>query len=167
MTDRFMDVEFSHARWLVFTSYLLGLIVDTMMIMQQGSILAPPFSLLILMYWTAQFIKNTHFISAFILGLLMDAMLQTTLGAHALIFIVLTFIMLRYRLLFRSHSVLQQALVIGFYLVLYQFLTWVMFSPALTEDQTLSFWLMPAVAMVVWPFIALILRWLTRILIHQ
>ncbi|MEA3405690.1 MAG: rod shape-determining protein MreD [Pseudomonadota bacterium] len=167
MTDRFIDVEFSQARWLVITSYLLGLVIDTMMIMQQGSILAPPFSLLILLYWTAQFIKNTHFISAFILGLLMDAMLQTTLGAHSLIFIVLTFIMLRYRLLFRSHSVLQQALVIGFYLLFYQFLSLVMFSPALDEEQTLLFWLMPAVTMVVWPFVALILRWLTRTLIHQ
>lgn len=167
MTDRFIDIEFSHARWLVITSYLLGLVIDTMMIMQQGSILAPPFSLLILMYWTAQFVKNTHFISAFILGLLMDAMLQTTLGAHSLIFIVLTFVMLRYRLLFRSHSVIQQALVIGFYLLLYQLLTWVILSPSIDENQTLHFWLMPAIAMIIWPFIALILRWLTRILIHQ
>ena len=165
MTDRFVELELSQARWLVFTSYLLALIIDTMMIMQQSSLLAPPFSLMLLMYWTAQFIKNTHFISAFILGLLMDAMLQTTLGAHAMIFIVLTFIMLRYRLLFRSHSVIQQAFVIGSYLLLYQILTFVLFSPTLQTGQHTLFWSMPAIGMLAWPIIALTLRWLTRKLI--
>ncbi len=165
MTDRFMDIEFAQARWLVFTSYIIALIIDTMMLMQQSSLLAPPFTLLTLMYWAAQFIKNTHFISAFVLGLMMDAMLQTTLGAHAMIFIVLTFIMLRYRLLFRSHSVLQQALVIGFYLLLYQFLSLVMFSPSLESGQLSLYWSMPAVAMLVWPFLALLLRWLTQKLV--
>jgi len=162
MTDRFIDLEFSQARWLVFTSYLLALIVDTMMIMQQGSLLAPPFSLMLLMYWTAQFIKSTHFISAFILGLLMDAMLQTTLGAHSMMFIVLTFIMLRYRLLFRSHSVLQQAFVIAFYLLFYQVLTFFLFSPTLQSGEFSLFWSMPLVGMVAWTIIALSLRWFTQ-----
>lgn len=165
MSDRFIDLEFSQARWLVFTTYLLALIVDTMMIMQQGSLVAPPFSLLLLMYWTAQFLKHTHFFSAFILGLLMDAMLQTTLGAHSMIFIVLTFIMLRYRLLFRSHSVIQQAFVIGFYLAFYQILTFVLFSPNIETGQNLMFWLMPLAGMVAWLIIALLLRWVTRKLI--
>ena len=165
MTDRFVDLEFSQARWLVFTSYLLALIVDTMMIMQQGSLIAPPFSLLLLMYWTAQFIKHTHFFSAFILGLLMDAMLQTTLGAHSMIFIILTFVMLRYRLLFRSHSVIQQAFVIAFYLAFYQFLTYLLFSPSLQTGEYLLFWSMPLAGMIAWPIIALALRWITRKLI--
>lgn len=167
MTDRFVDIEFSQARWLVFSTYLLAVIIDTMMIMQQGSLLAPPFSLLLLLYWSAQFIKNTHFISAFILGLLMDAMLQTTLGAHSMTFIILTFAMLRYRLLFRSHSIIQQAFVIGFYLLLYQTLIFVLFSPSLETGQYTQFWSMPAIGMLIWPVIALGLRWISQKIILQ
>ena len=162
MTDRFMDLDFSQARWLVITSYLLALVIDTMMIMQQGSLLAPPFTLMVLMYWTAQFLKNTHFISAFVLGLLMDAMLQTTLGAHSMVFIVLTFIMLRYRLLFRSHSVIQQAFVIAFYLLFYQILTFLLFSPTLQTGEFALFWSMPLAGLFAWPIIALTLRWFTQ-----
>ena len=165
MSDRFVDLEFSQARWLVFTTYLLALIIDTMVIMQQGNLIAPPFSLLMLMYWTAQFLKHTHFFSAFILGLLMDALLQTTLGAHSMIFIVLTFIMLRYRLLFRSHSVIQQALVIFFYLAFYQILTFILFSPSIEPGQFVLFWSMPLAGMIAWLIIALLLRWVTRKLI--
>jgi len=165
MTDRFVDLELSQTRWLVLSTYLLAVIIDTIMIMQQGSLLAPPFSILLLMYWTAQFVKQTHFVAAFVLGLLMDAMLQTTLGAHAMIFIVLTFVMLRYRLLFRSHSVIQQAFVIAFYLLIYQMLSLVIFAPTLQEGQYFQFWSMPLVGLLAWPIIALALRWLTRKLI--
>lgn len=167
MTDRFVDLEFSQARWLVLTTYLLAVIIDTMMIMQQGSLIAPPFSLMLLLYWSAQFVKNTHFISAFILGLLMDAMLQTTLGAHSMTFVILTFTMLRYRLLFRSHSVIQQAFVIGFYLLIYQVLIFIFFSPSLQTGQYMSFWSMPAIGMLIWPVIALSLRWVSQKLILQ
>ena len=162
MTDRFMDIELSQARWLVMTSYLLALIIDTMVIMQQSSIIAPPFTLMTLLYWTAQLLKNTHFISAFILGLLMDAMLQSTLGVHSMMFIILTFVMLRYRLLFRSHSVIQQAFVVAFYLLFYQILTFLLLSPTLQPGQYSLYWSMPAIGFIIWPIIALTLRWLTQ-----
>lgn len=162
MTDRFVALELSQARWLVITTYLLAIIVDTMMIMQQSSLLAPPFTLMLLLYWAAQFVKNTHFIPAFVLGLLMDAMLQTTLGAHSLLFIISTFIMLRYRLLFRSHSVIQQAFVIGFYLLFYQTLIFFLFSPSLEPGEYSLFWSMPAIGMLIWPLMALALRWLSQ-----
>ncbi|WP_373020807.1 rod shape-determining protein MreD [Thiomicrorhabdus sp.] len=165
MTDRFINLEFSQARWLVLITYFLGLTLDTMMSMQEATLLAPSFTLLFLMYWSAQFLKNTHFISAFLLGLLLDALYGTTLGAHSLILITITFIMLRYRLLFRSHSVLQQAFVIIFYLMAYQFISYVMFSPNLTEDQALYYWSMPFTSLIAWPILALSLRWVTQKLI--
>jgi rod shape-determining protein MreD len=164
MTDRFLKLELAQARWVVILTLLLGLIIDTMLALQEASLLAPPFSLLFLMYWSAQFLKNTHFIAAFVLGLLLDALYQSVLGAHALIFIIITFIMLRYRLLFRSHSVLQQALVIAFYLLIYQFLSFVLLAPVLDSEQALLYWSMPLSSLVIWPLLALGLRWLTQIL---
>ncbi|MDG6773499.1 rod shape-determining protein MreD [Thiomicrorhabdus sp. ZW0627] len=165
MTDRFIDLEFSQARWLVLITYFLGLTLDTMMSMQDANLLAPSFTLMFLMYWSAQFLKNTHFLSAFLLGLFLDALYGTTLGAHSLILIVITFIMLRYRLLFRSHSVLQQAFVIIFYLMAYQFISYVMFSPTLDSDQKIEYWLMPFTSLIAWPILALSLRWVTQRLI--
>ncbi|MDG6777502.1 rod shape-determining protein MreD [Thiomicrorhabdus sp. zzn3] len=167
MTDRFINLELSQARWLVIFSYLIALFLDTMMIMQNANLLIPPFTLLLQMYWSAQFLKHTHFVSAFVLGLLLDALYQTVLGTHALMFIILTFIMLRYRLLFRSHSVLQQALVIAFYLYAYQFMGYVLFAPVLEETQQIHYWIMPLTALVFWPLLALSLRWLTQKLITQ
>ncbi|WP_028486144.1 rod shape-determining protein MreD [Thiomicrorhabdus chilensis] len=162
MTDRFLNLELAQARWLVLLTLLLGLILDTMMSLQDAQLLAPPMTLLFLMYWSAQFLKNTHLIAAFILGLLLDALYQTILGTHALIFITITFIMLRYRLLFRSHSVLQQALVMVFYLFVYQFLSYLLYAPVLDQQQSIRFWLMPFTGLIIWPILALSLRWLTQ-----
>lgn len=160
--DRFINIEFQQARWLVILSYFIGVTLDTMLVMEQATLTLPPFSLLLLLYWSAQFLKQTHFVSAFVLGLLLDALYQSTLGAHALIFIILTFIMLRYRLLFRTHSVLQQALVIFFYLYAYQLLIFVVLAPVLHNGALTAFWLMPFSVLLIWPLMALSLRWLTQ-----
>jgi rod shape-determining protein MreD len=166
MTDRFVNIAFHQARWLVIFSYFVGITLDTMLVLNSANLYLPPFTLLLLLYWCAQFLKQTHFISAFILGLLLDALYQTTLGAHALLFIVVTFIMLRYRLLFRSHSVLQQALVIFFYLYAYQLLSFVILAPVLQSDAQIAYWLMPFSCLLIWPVLALCLRWLTQRLIR-
>lgn len=162
MTDRFINLEYAQARWLVIFSFLFGLTLDTMSIMQEATLFMPPFTALFLMYWSAQFLKHTHFISAFVLGIFLDALYQTTMGSHALILIILTFIMLRYRLLFRTHSVLQQAIVIVFYLFTYQFLAYILYSQDLNEEQLIHYWVMPFGALIAWPVIALSLRKLTQ-----
>lgn len=161
MASNFMKMGSSQARWLILFSYIIALLFDTMALLENATVIIPPISLMLLLYWCAHFLDKTHLISAFILGLLADSLYQTTLGAHALIFSVIVFLMLRHRLRFKSYPVWRQAFSIGVYMMLYQILNYIIFSPVLDSNNTIQFWSMPAIAIIIWPLLSLVFRRIT------
>ncbi len=161
MASNFMKTATSQVRWLIIFSYIIALAFDTMALLGNATIIIPPISLMVLLYWCAHFLDKTHLVSAFILGLLADTLYQTTLGAHALVFSVLVFLMLRHRLRFQSYPVWRQAFSIGVYMMLYQILNYIIFSPVLDGNDTIQFWSMPAIAIIIWPLLSFIFRRIT------
>ena len=136
------------------TTYILALVIDTMALLGYSMPLVPPMTLFVLLYWCANFIDRTHLFTAFILGVLADTLYQTTLGAHALIYVILTFFMIRHRLRFKTYPVWQQAFSIALYMLLYQILVALFFSPVLDNGHFVLFWSMPAISLITWPFLS-------------
>lgn len=161
MTSKFMKTSSSQARWLIIFSYITALAFDIAVLLDNAMVIIPPMTLMVLLYWCAHFLDKTHLFSAFVLGLLVDSLYQTTLGAHALIFCVLVFIMLRHRLRFNAHPVWRQAFSIGIYMMLYQLFNYIIFSPVLDQNDTVQFWSMPVIAILIWPLLSILFRRIT------
>ncbi|WP_319379969.1 rod shape-determining protein MreD [Thiomicrorhabdus sp.] len=161
MSSKFIYIRTAQIRGLILFSFFLALIADSMNLYGETLLFLPPFTLLIVLYWCGHFLDRTYITSAFILGLLSDGLYQTTLGSHALIYVTLVFMMLRHRGRFKGYTILQQSFFISFYLLVYQIINFIFFSPVLNPNDTLSYWLMPLSAIIIWPVLAVLLRQIT------
>lgn len=162
MTDKVFSLSFSHVKWLLLFSYLGGLIIDSALNFSFSLHYAPPITLLILFFWSSQILNQTHLFTAFILGLLNDASLNTLLGAHALLFLAVTFFMLRIRLRFKSYPMWQQSIIVAFYIFVFQVAGWFIFHPTLSGNTVYYYWLEPVLALFLWPLVSNIMQSLTQ-----
>jgi len=153
MTEKFIKLSSAQIRWLIIISFIFALIIDSMVLLNQSLTFIPPFTLLMVLYWSSHVVDRTYFVSAFILGTLADALYQTTLGAHALLYVIIVFMMLRIRLQFKTYPAWQQAFIIGIYLLVYQALHTLFFSPVLDDGSFVPYWSMPAAAILIWPLL--------------
>jgi len=158
MSSNFLNIRASQARWIILLSYLVALAFDTIALLGHSSPVVPPLTLFFVLYWCANFLDRTHLFSAFILGLLSDALYQTPLGSHALLFSIFTFLMIRHRLRFKTYPVWQQAFFIGIYMLAYQVLNYLFFTPVLDSNDFVQYWTMPAASIMAWPVLAYSLR---------
>lgn len=153
MTEKFIRLSSTRIRWLIIFSYIFALTVDAMVILNSSLGFIPPMTLLMALYWSSHVVDKTYLFSAFILGTLADALHQTTLGAHALLYIIVVFMMLRIRLQFKTYPAWQQAFIIGIYMLIYQGLNTLFFAPVLSDGAFVPYWSMPAAAILVWPIL--------------
>lgn len=155
MNFAYHNIAFHSVKYLVITSYCLSLILSVYALRVDWLIILPPFTLMVLLFWVVQILNQTHLFTALTLGLLMDGLHQTLLGSHSLIFIIITFMMIRMRLRFRSTPLWQQSIMIGFYMLIFQILYFILYTPPLSEEGTMLYWFMPLMSILLWPLIAL------------
>lgn len=167
MANKFMKTGSVQARWLIIFSYIIALAFDIMALLDNATVIIPPISLIVLLYWCAHFLDKTHLLSAFVLGLLADSLYQTTLGAHALIFSVFVFLMLRHRLRFKTYPIWHQAFSIGIYMMFYQIVNYIIFSPVLESNNLIQYWSMPIIAIIIWPLLSLAFRRITTNVVQR
>lgn len=153
MGSKVYSLKFIQIKWLLIGSYFISFIFDTMIDLSFSLHFIPSFTVLLLFFWSSQLLNQTHLFTAFILGVITDVAMNTPLGSHALIYIILVFFMLRTRIGFESTPMWQQAVIIGFYLTVAQGLNWLLLQPSLTSDNIYSFWLSPWIAAIIWPFL--------------
>lgn len=161
MSDNVFSLKFTDIKWIVITSYLISIIIDNTLILSLKMDGVPYFTVLTLMFWVTQILNKTHLMTAFLLGLMFDASLNTPLGSHSLIFISLTFLMLRSRLRFKGYPLWQQSLIIGSYFMVFQVVSWFLFHPVLEGDALYTFWLEPLWAALIWPVFMTLLQRIT------
>ena len=148
--------------WLALLSYVAALMLNALPLHEPVALLRPPFGLLVLFYWSQRDLSRTHFLTAVLLGLLYDALTDSLLGLHVLLFSVLLFIFLRMRLRFRLVRPLQQAGALIVMLYLYQLMRLPVVYDHLQDPLWPYYLAMPLMALVIWPPLRLILDWLTR-----
>jgi len=162
MTEKVFSLHIHYIKWLFFLSYLFAIVIDNMMILSFDIQFMPYLTLLTLFFWTSRILYKSHLLSAFILGLAFDTALNTPLGSHSLIFLTTTFLMLRSRLRFKGYPLWQQSVIIGSYLLVFQIMSWFIFTPQLLGNAYYYYWLEPLVAIFIWPLLTLILNRLTH-----
>ena len=120
--------------------------------------LRPAWVTIILIYWTFTQPYPYHLIIAFLVGILLDGLDGSLLGTHALALVVVVYLTLYLFKQMRFHSVFIQMFLVGFLVLVQQFILFLIEGIngyTITEWQ---FWLVPVVSMVYWPIIYVVLH---------
>ena len=122
----------------------------------------PDWVALVILYWVIALPHRVGMISAWLIGLLMDVLMGSLLGQHALSYVVLAYIAANLYQRLRMFAVWQQALVVFAMLGLNELLNFWVESIAGLADW--SPWnLLPALSgALLWPWAFLLLRSLRR-----
>ena len=113
---------------------------------------------MLLIYWCMALPERVGISSAWLLGLFFDAQQSFILGQHALGFIFLAYIIIRNHKRLRVYPLLQQALVVCLYLLIYQALMLLVMLLSGTITYTWFYWLPAFTSMLIWPWLFIFMR---------
>lgn len=125
-------------------------------------IFRPNWVLLVLIYWSMALPNTVRLLIAFVSGLIVDILLGTLIGQHALAFVVVVYMNLFFNLRIRVLSLPRQASYVFLLLLISQFLIiWV--EGLMGSNPPLSAYYLPAITgMLIWPWAFIILRDIRR-----
>ena len=142
----------------VYLSLFVALLLTVMPMPQVVKLARPDWALLVLMYWTMALPQRVSVVTAFFTGFTVDVLVGTVLGVNALAFSVVIFVVAQHHLKIRNFSVVQQSLLLGLLLALYQLLLFWL-SHFLTGVYFMPQYLWPDITgMLVWPWLFWLLR---------
>lgn len=115
----------------------------------------PEWVILALVYWTLVLSDKVGLSAAFLLGLLMDLLMGSLLGQHALAYVVITYFIIRFCTQIRFFPLWQQTLTIFLVVFTYQSFLFFMRQFVGLEQVTATwlYWLPSFVSALLWPFI--------------
>jgi len=117
----------------------------------------PDWVALVLIYWCLESRTVFSLGSAFVVGLVLDLLTGSLLGMHALEFVILIYLVTRFRARLRFFPPWQQALsVLALLLNDRIIVLWII---GLRGDAfpAMGFWLSPVIGMLIWPWLFLLL----------
>lgn len=153
MTEKILNIQFYQVKWLMFSSYFIALTLDSMGTLGSLPFPLPSITLLMLLIWTTLLQHKTHLFTALVLGLLSDGLYDSALGAHAIIFSLMVFLLLRIRFRFRSYPTWQQVVIIIFYFFIAQLLGLFLLQPVFNAADGYEYWLSPLLIIILWPLL--------------
>lgn len=122
----------------------------------------PDWVALALLYWTIALPHHLGVITSWVVGLIMDMLLGSTIGIHALGMTVITFIAASNYQIIRNFSVWQQALAMGCLIFFNQLLVfWIEHLFATPRLNPRFLWAAIS-STLLWPSIYLLLRYIRR-----
>lgn len=143
-------------------SIMAALVLQIMPMPIQVEVYRPDWVLVVLAYWCMALPHRVNVGVAFITGIVMDTLLGTTLGTHALAYILPVYVMAANYQRLRNYSVWQQAIIIGLLSALHHLLLF--WLQHLLNEVYFRFDYLWAVAtsMLLWPWVFWLLRKVRR-----
>lgn len=124
--------------------------------------LRPDWVALILFYWLIAVPQRVGLVTVWLVGLMMDVLMGSLLGLHALAYVLLGYFALKIYRRFRMFRIMQQMVLVFVLLIIIQLLITLVGS--LAGQASFQFWiaLPPLSGALLWPMLLLILRSLRR-----
>ena len=147
---------------IILFSLLIALVASIMPMPLKVDAFRPDWVLIVLVYWSLALPNRVSVLTAWVMGLLLDVLLGSVLGVHAAAMAISVYISAVNFQKIRNFSVWQQSLIVGVIAALYHLLVFWM-QRMLTDIVFLPIYLYPVVtAMVIWPWVFLLLRKVRR-----
>lgn len=150
-------------RWLatlltIGISVLAALILTIVPLPGWAQMLRPAWVALVVFYWVLALPERFNVGWAWIIGLLLDALTGSLLGAHALALVLIAIIAARWHLKLRMHPQWQQAVTLGLALALYSVLLFWIGGIAGHVTRPLDRFIPVLISAAIWPWVYALLR---------
>lgn len=147
----------------VFTTLCLAFCLSVTPLPDWAMLARPELPIMVLAYWIMAMPERYGVWSALWVGIFQDGLAGTYIGVHALTYAIAAAVIIMSHQQLRMYGAWKQALAIGFLLCFIQWLELFLNSMLMPMQYSLAHVLLPAVsAILVWPWLMLILRDLRR-----
>lgn len=144
--------------WVIVLTFVVALLLMILPLPEWARPFRPQWVTLVLLYWCIALPHRVGVGTAFIAGVVLDALTGTLLGQHALGLSIVAFLAIQLHARIRVFPFWQQAIGIWVLLVIEHLLAlWVMGITSRTPPS-LDYWVMPFVGAVLWPWLFVTLR---------
>jgi rod shape-determining protein MreD len=122
----------------------------------------PAWVALVLIYWCMAVPDRIGIAVGWFLGLILDVQQSTLLGQNALGLVLIAFLTIKSYQRMRVYPLAQQAVLICFYLLLYELIMLWIAGYLGTGTRDWTYWMPAMTSMLLWPWLFIILRDLRR-----
>ena len=144
--------------WIIALSLLVALMLTAMPLPEWAVNWRPAWVAMVLIYWCMALPDRVGIGISWTLGLLLDVQQGTVLGQNALGLAVIAFITLKSHQRLRVFPLVQQAILICCYILLFQVIVLWIKSMLGIPPMHWSYWMPAFSSMLLWPWIFIILR---------
>ena len=118
----------------------------------------PDWVAVVLIYWCMAVPDRIGIFIAWFLGLLLDVQQGNALGQNALSMILIAFLTINSYQRMRAYPLLQQAVLVCFYLLLYKLVMLLILVYLGLNKSDWTYWMPAITSMLLWPWLFIILR---------
>ncbi len=148
--------------WVIVATFAVAMLLDILPLPAGLRLYWPEWVAMVLLYWVVALPHRVGVITAWVVGLFVDALQGSVLGLHALCFSVMTYFTLilyqRIRLFPRWKQAMVVAMLIGIYMLLALWLK----NLTAPVERSFSYWLSMLVSAALWPWLFVLLRDIRR-----
>ncbi len=148
--------------WIIIGTLIVALILTIIPIPAIAGPFRPPWTLLVLLYWSLALPNRVGVGLAWMTGLLQDVLLGTLLGAHALAFAVAVYLSIQLYQRIRNFPLWQQAIPVLLLLLLVRLILLWVHELTGAGSPGWQYWLPALTGMLLWPLVFPLLRFMRR-----
>lgn len=149
--------------WVIAATFLVALMLTAVPLPAWATAWRPAWVAMVLIYWCLALPDVVGLLTAFGIGLLLDAMLSAPLGQNALALTTIAYVCTAAHQRLRLFPLGQQAFFIGVLILLYLvIIVGVRFTLSLQRPDLLRFWFPALTSAALWPWLFVLLRDLRR-----
>lgn len=157
-----MAVHNHHGGWVIFSSFVIAMMLVALPLPEWAQQLRPEWVLLVLIYWCMALPERFGIGLSWLVGLFVDVLTGALLGQHALSYAVVAFVVMKLYKRVRVFPLWQQALLVLILVLLSQLLTLWIKGAIDRVPGSWTYWLPSVTSTLIWPWAFLLMRDIRR-----
>jgi rod shape-determining protein MreD len=142
----------------IFISFLIAALLTSIPLPKFLQWIWPQWLILVMMFWILNLPGHVGFGTAFVIGLLLDALSGSMLGEHSLALVIVTYFLLKFNNKLAFNRIGAQSIIIFTLTILYLALLYWIHGIIKNLPSTPNYWLSSITSAFIWPSIALLLN---------
>lgn len=151
-----------HGNGIIIASFVIAIMLTALPLPEWAVNWRPAWVAIVLIYWCMAIPDRVGIVVAWVLGLLLDVMHSNVLGQNALGLVLIAFITLNSYQRMRVFPLAQQAVLVCFYLLLYELIMFWITSYTGSRTGDWTYWMPAFTSMLLWPWLFIVLRDIRR-----
>ncbi|PWK47818.1 rod shape-determining protein MreD [Pleionea mediterranea] len=148
--------------WVIVLSFAVAMLLDILPLPAFLLPYWPEWVAMTLLYWVVALPQRVGIMTAWVVGLFVDALQGSVLGLHALSLSVMTYFALVLYQRVRLFPRWKQSLVIAMLIGIYMLLALILKSLTVTVEKQFSYWIPMLISGAIWTWIFILLRDIRR-----